>query len=359
MSLKNIIIAGGGTGGHIYPGIAIARAVKAQHEDFQVHFVGTAAGLENKIVPREGFPLHLIQVGKLNHGGGVLSKLKTLFGMPKAFIQSIALLIELKPQAVLGVGGYASGPFVLMASLMGFRTAIWEPNAFPGMTNRWLSRVVRKSFVVFEEAAQFLHSQNISQVGIPIRKEVEALAGTEPSASAEEFRILVFGGSQGARPINRTVREAVKKGGAWLQHTRVVHQTGSADFAETAKAYEGLGHVQAFEYLYDMEKQYAWADLIICRSGASTVAEVAACGKPAIFIPLPTAADDHQRKNAETLANSHAATLILQKDLTPESLIQKIEELKNGSQQRQEMRKNLTKFYKPQAAAKMAELLLG
>lgn len=363
MSKKNVVIAGGGTGGHIYPGIAIARAIKIQHPDYEVHFVGTPTGLENKIVPREGFPLHHINIGKLNHAGDFKSKIKTILGMPRAFVQAIALLMELKPQAVLGVGGYASGPFVLVASLLGFRTAIWEPNAFPGMTNRWLSRVVGKSFVVFEEAAKFLKSEVISQVGLPIRKEVEALANNETAANiakgALEFHILVFGGSQGARSINTAVQEAVLKGGEWLNNVRIIHQTGPADYANVSEAYKGHSQVETHEYLYQMEKNYAWADLIICRAGASTVAEVSACGKPAIFIPLPSAADDHQRKNAETLLEQKAAVMILQKDLSADFLIQKIESLKNDSQAREEMRKNLAKFYKPQAAEKMAQLLLG
>jgi UDP-N-acetylglucosamine--N-acetylmuramyl-(pentapeptide) pyrophosphoryl-undecaprenol N-acetylglucosamine transferase len=359
MNKKNVVIAGGGTGGHIYPGIAIARAIKAQHPDFEIHFVGTPAGLENKIVPREGFPLHHINIGRLNHSGGLLSKIKTVLGMPKAFIQSIALLMELKPQAVLGVGGYASGPFVLVASLLGFKTAIWEPNAFPGMTNRWLSRFVGKSFVVFEAAAQFLRSQDVSQVGIPIRKEVEALAKQVFHNTSDEFHILIFGGSQGARTINTAVKEAIIKGGPWLKNTRIVHQTGTADFQSLEAVYSGNSAVEAHEYLYQMEKNYQWADLIICRAGASTVAEVAAAGKVAIFIPLPWAADDHQRKNAESLVGSRAAAMILQKDLTAESLIQKIEELKRDTQTREEMRKNLIKFYKPYAAETIAELLLN
>lgn len=359
MNKKNIVIAGGGTGGHIYPGIAIARAIKVQHPDYEIHFVGTSAGLENKIVPREGFPLHHINIGKLNHSGGLLNKIKTLLGIPRAFVQSIALLMELKPQAVLGVGGYASGPFVLVASLMGFRTAIWEPNAYPGLTNRWLSRVVGRSFVVFEEATKFLRSQEYSQVGIPIRKEMEALAKKEFHRTAQEFHILVTGGSQGARTINMAVREAILKGGAWLENTKIVHQTGPLDFATISESYKGHSQVEAHEYLYEMEKNYEWADLIICRAGASTVAEVAASGKAAIFIPLPWAADDHQRKNAESLVSHQAAAMILQQDLTTDLLIQKIEELKKDTQVRQEMRKNLARFYRPQAAEKMAELLLS
>lgn len=359
MNKKNVVIAGGGTGGHIYPGIAIARAIQAQHPDYQIHFVGTVSGLENKIVPREGFPLHHINIGKLNHSGGMMSKLRTFFGMPKAFVQSIALLMELKPQAVLGVGGYASGPFVLVASLLGFRTAIWEPNAFPGMTNRWLSRFVGRSFVVFEEATQFLRSEKISRVGLPIRKEFEALSESVTDTPGKEFHVLVFGGSQGARPINNTMKDAVLIGGEWLNNTKIIHQTGPHDFAAISKAYEGQTAVTAHEYLYQIEKNFEWADLIVCRAGASTVAEVAACGKPAIFIPLPSAADDHQRKNAESLLVQGAAAMILQKDLTPDSLIAKIAELKGNEKAREAMKKNLVQFYKPQAAEQMAELLLG
>jgi UDP-N-acetylglucosamine--N-acetylmuramyl-(pentapeptide) pyrophosphoryl-undecaprenol N-acetylglucosamine transferase len=359
MNKKCVVIAGGGTGGHIYPGIAIARAIQQQQPDFQVHFVGTAAGLENKIVPREGFPLHHINIGKLNHAGGFKSKIRTIFGMPKAFIQSIALLMELKPQAVLGVGGYASGPFVLVASLLGFRTAIWEPNAFPGMTNRWLSRFVGRSFVVFDEAAKFLRSNDVSQVGLPVRKEFESISSLSLVKPSKEFHVLVFGGSQGARPINSTVRDAVLKGGSWLDGVKIIHQTGPQDFASISQSYQGTPQVEVHEYLYQIEKNFEWADLIVCRAGASTVAEVAACGKPAIFIPLPTAADDHQRKNAESLLVHGAATMILQKDLTPDTLIAQISELKQNEKAREKMRENLVKFYKPQAAEKMAELLLG
>jgi len=359
MRKKNVVIAGGGTGGHIYPGIAIARAIKAQYPDYEVHFVGTPAGLENKIVPREGFPLHHISVGKLNHAGGFLKKIRTIFGIPRSIIQSIALLMELKPQAILGVGGYASGPFVLVASLMGFKTAIWEPNAFPGMTNRLLSRVVGKSFVVFDEATKYLHSTDITQVGVPIRKEVEDLSQKEFRKREQEFHILIFGGSQGARSINMAVKAAIEKGGEWLKDTKIIHQTGANDYAVISESYRGKSGIEAYEYLYQMEKSYEWADLVICRAGASTVAEVSAAAKPVLFIPLPWAADDHQRKNAESLVNHRAAAMLLQQDLTSDSLIQKIEDLKKDTQQLQEMRENLTKFYKSRAAEKMAELLLG
>ena len=359
MNKKTVLIAGGGTGGHIYPGIAIAKAVQKKQPDVEVHFVGTSAGLEGQIVPREGFPLHFVKVGKLNYSGGLLGKLKTLLLLPVGFIQAISLLLELKPSLVLGVGGYASGPVVLIASLMGFPTAIWEPNAFPGMTNRWLSRFVDRCFVVFEDAMSYLNCEDKRKVGLPVRAEVEAI-GSQARVASDEFHILVFGGSQGARAINNAVAEAVAMGGDWLKGVRLVHQTGRYDFERIKSIYQQnvQAAVDCREYLHDMEKQYSWADLVICRAGASTVAEIAACRKPAIFIPLPTAADDHQRKNAESLVEKRAAQMLLQKDLTPQSLIQLIEQVKKDTQSQQEMRENLRHFHQNQAAEKIAELIL-
>lgn len=356
-SRRTIVIAGGGTGGHIYPALAIARAMRAKDPQLEVHFVGTATGLETKIVPRENFPLHLIDVGKLNHGGGLISKLRTVLGIPRALLQSAALLFELKPEVVLGVGGYVSGPFVLAAALFGFRAAIWEPNAKPGLTNRWLSRFVRRSYVVFDEASHELRSREVLPVGLPVRREIEDAA---PAPRAEgEFRVLVFGGSQGARAINRAVSEAVRSGATWRQGIVIRHQTGALDFAEIAKAYEGLSGVEAREYLHDMDAQYAWADLVVCRAGASTVAELAAARKPAILVPLPTAADDHQRKNAESLAAKGAGLVLPQSELSPDKLIAEITALKNDSQRRATMRENLQHFHKPRAAERIADLVLS
>ena len=358
MKKKTVMIAGGGTGGHIYPAVAIARALLEKDPSLDIHFVGSPGGFETKIIPKEGFPLHLIRVGKLNQTGGLFGKIKTLLRIPMALLQATALLFELKPQFVLGVGGYASGPFVLMASLLGFKTTIWEPNAHPGLTNRWLSFFVRRSLVVFEEAGKLLKSKHIVQIGIPVRKEVEEMiAGNH---SDEKFHLLIFGGSQGARAINKVVQETILKYSAELKDIDVVHQTGPHDIAEAKQSYEKLSpsFAEAHEYLYGMEKYYQWADLVICRSGASTVAELAACGMPAVLIPLPWAADNHQLKNAQSLVDHDAGILLEQKDLTPEVLLKKILELKNDKKQRELMKLNLKKFYKPKAAYRIAEYLL-
>jgi UDP-N-acetylglucosamine--N-acetylmuramyl-(pentapeptide) pyrophosphoryl-undecaprenol N-acetylglucosamine transferase len=352
MGAQMIFIAGGGTGGHIYPGVAIARALQSQKPDLKIHFVGTQLGLEGKIVPKEGFPLHFISVGKLNYAGGLGGKLKTLLAIPWAFIQSILLLIKYRPEFVLGVGGYASGPFVLMASVLGFKTAIWEPNAHPGMTNRWLSRFVNRSFVVFSEAQEMMKSKDISKVGLPVRQSLESVK----PIPHESFNILIFGGSQGARAINRAFSEAVLKGGSWMDGVHVVHQTGALDFAEIHKKYEPYRkYIEPKEFLFDMDQRYAWADLVICRAGASTVAELAAVGLPAIMIPLPTAADDHQKKNAEVLATQNAGILIEQKDLSPERLIAEIQALKSDRDRLNLMRNNVRRFNVPESSTKIAK----
>lgn len=349
---KTYVIAGGGTGGHIYPGVAVARSLKKLDPSCEVVFIGTAAGLETKIVPREGFRLETIEVGKLNHGGGLLSKIKVVIRLPLGFWQSFQLLKKLEPAAVLGVGGYASGPLVLMASFMGFPTAIWEANALPGLTNRLLSRVVRKVYLVFAEAKSLLSARQLEVVGLPVREEIE---NPLPETKSEKFRILVFGGSQGARAINSAMAAAIEKGGPWLQGIQVIHQTGKWDFAEISARYVGKESVvKAQEFLFDMNVQYANCDLVICRGGASTVAELAACGKVAIVVPLPTAADNHQQKNAETLVKDQAGSMLLQKDLTADSLVAEIQRLRSQPELRQSISRNIKKLFVPRAAQEMA-----
>ncbi len=365
---KTIIIAGGGTGGHIYPGLAIAKAIQKIEPSAQVQFVGTPLGLEKDIVPREGYRLHLISVGKLNHEGGLIGKLRTLIQIPKALFRSAMLLFELKPYYVLGVGGYASGPFVLMASLLGFRAAIWEPNAFPGLTNRWLSRFVRQAFVVFKESSKYLKSRKIAHIGLPVRSSISAAPKSDQAnhefSKQNKFHILVFGGSQGAKALNEIVQKTLLSKKAILSPDfEFVHQTGRSDYARVSETYHGLTevgehYVKCHDYLYDMENHYRWADLVICRSGANTVAELAACGKPSILIPLPTAADDHQTKNALCLVDLQAAMLIPQKDLSVDLLVEKILEIKNNDQRRIEMGMNASKFHRPNSAEKIAQFIL-
>jgi UDP-N-acetylglucosamine--N-acetylmuramyl-(pentapeptide) pyrophosphoryl-undecaprenol N-acetylglucosamine transferase len=350
----NVIIAGGGTGGHIYPGVAIARAVEKLYPDLKVTFVGATGGLEEKIVPREGFPLRVVPVGRLHHTVGLMTRLKTLITLPLALVEAWKILRELKPVAVLGVGGFASGPILLIASLFGYRTLIWEPNAYPGLANRLLARRVNESLLVFEEAAKHLPSRRTMMSGLPVRSTMIPSA----RAAVAPLRVLVFGGSQGARFINKLMPAALRDGDSWMSGIELVHQTGPHDYASTVEAYRG-STFSVHEYLHDMDQRYAWADLVVCRSGASTVAEIAACRKAAIFIPLPTAADDHQRKNAEVLAKADAAMVCLQSELTPESFRATLKRFRDDRSLIAKYEANVVKFQYPNAAEKIAERLVA
>jgi UDP-N-acetylglucosamine--N-acetylmuramyl-(pentapeptide) pyrophosphoryl-undecaprenol N-acetylglucosamine transferase len=358
-----VVIAGGGTGGHIYPAISIARAIQQIAPDEKIEFVGTPTGLESKLVPRAGFSIHYIPIGKLNRNVPLIERLKTLLQLPVAIFKSFFLLLKLRPRAVIGVGGYASGPIVFAAALMGFRTFIWEPNAYPGLANRLLARFVDRCLVVFEEAARFLHNKNVIRVHMPVRKEIEALGQFPHTAHLNEFRLLVFGGSQGARPLNNALLEALRRGGAWLEKIKIVHQTGPTDFARVAAEYEQLGpireRVEVCEYLHDMPERLKWADLILARSGTGTISELAASGRGAILVPLPTAADDHQTKNAEALVKIGGAVLLPQKELTAERLIHEIEAFEGEPQKLSTLAKKIRDFHKPDAAREIAQLVLA
>ncbi len=353
---KVIFIAGGGTGGHIYPGLALARALQKLDPELQIHFVGTSAGLETKIVPREGFPLHLIAGGKLNFKGNFLEKFKTLMKLPWGLIQSLSLLLKYRPQFVLGVGGYASGPFVLMAALLGFATGVWEPNALPGLANRWLSRFVDICFIVFEESRGYLRNKKVIVAGMPVRAEIES--GRQATEVSDHFRLLCFGGSQGSRAINTVLCDAILNGGDWTKDLEVVHQIGSTDWKFFSEKYKGHeARVTPMEFIYEMPKYYSWADLVLCRGGASTLSELAAFGVVPIVVPLP-AADNHQGKNAEALVKAGAAVMILQKDFTQECLIAQIEELKSDPERRKQMAERLKTFYKPRSSETIARQIL-
>lgn len=355
MNKKVIVIAGGGTGGHIYPGIAIAKALQKNDPNVEVHFVGTVLGLESKIVPKEGFPLHLIASGKLNVKSPV-QKLKTLLKIPYGLVQSLSLLFQLKPHYVIGVGGYASGPFVLAASLAGFNSAIWEPNAMPGMANRLLARFVDKCFIVFDDAKRYLKNAHVIKAGMPVRQEIEE--ALHEIHKDEKFHLLAFGGSQGSRVINYCLNEAVQMGGDWVHDLSVVHQLGSLDFQAVSAKYKGAPcPLELHEFIYDMPKYYKWADIIVSRGGASSIAEAAAFGIIPIIVPLP-AADDHQQKNAETLVAKNAGRMILQNELTPQRLISEVQSLRQDKALREEMVRNIKGLYIPQAATKIAKEIL-
>ncbi len=354
---KTIVITGGGTGGHIYPGLAIAQSLKKIHGDVQIHFVGAQGGLEEKIWPQYPYPYHLIKIGRLHSSVGRLQQLKTLLLMPFSLLHALWIFFKIRPQLVLGVGGFASGPFLLIAKLFGAKTALWEANAYPGLTNRWLARWVNVNFIVFEEARKYLSSPKIIESGMPVREEFFQV--TDQETQGLRLRLLIFGGSQGAKAINDAVLLFLKTHPEILDKVFIKHQTGSRDFARMKEQYGPLADkVDIVEYIHNMPQELKRADLVICRSGASTVAEVISCRKPAIFIPLPTAADNHQFKNAKVVADQNAAFLLEQKDVSPESLHHLLQDLLQNPQQLSEMAKRLEKFDFSKSTQMIADSLL-
>ena len=316
-----VLIAAGGTGGHIYPGIAVAKEIMKRDAASEVRFVGTTRGLETRIVPENGFRLSLINSAGLKNVG-FSGKLKGLALLPKSFLEARTLLKEFKPDVVVGAGGYVSGPVLMMASLMRIPTLVMDSNALPGFTNRRLAMFVDKAALTFEEAVPFFGEKGIV-TGNPVRREFFEIQAPEAS---DKVRLLIFGGSQGARAINDAMVEALTL--LDQEGLEVTHQTGDAEFEKVREGYERAGlNADVRRYISEMVSEFARSDLIICRAGATTCAELAAAGKASIMIPLPTAADDHQRKNAEAMQKAGASRMILQKDLNGESLATAITEL--------------------------------
>lgn len=348
------LIAAGGTGGHIYPGIAVAKEIMRRDEASEVLFVGTTRGLETKIVPESGFQLSLINSIGLKNVGFV-GKLKGLAILPKSFLEAGKLLREFKPDVVVGAGGYVSGPVLLIASFMRIPTLVMDSNALPGFTNRQLARFVDKAALTFDEALPFFGTKGVV-TGNPVRKEFFEIASKERGT---ELHILIFGGSQGARAINNAMTEALEHLRVFKDRLAITHQTGESDFAKIRELYDRSDFQDADirPFITDMFLEFANADLVICRAGATTCAELAAAGKAAIMIPLPTAADDHQRKNAEALQNARAAKMILQKDLSGENLAKDIAVVLNDPSKIGEMEAAAKKLGRKDAAEATVDLI--
>ncbi len=355
-TLRTIVITGGGTGGHIYPGLAIAETLESLDKNVRIVFVGARGGLEEKIFPRYKYPYHLIKIGRLHSSVGRWQQIKTILGMPFSLLHAIRLYFKIKPDAVLGVGGFASGPFLVIATLFGAKTYLWEANAFPGLTNRWLARFVRATFIVFEQARARLKAQKIVYSGMPVRHEF--FSDALPLEN-KKIRVLVFGGSQGARFINETVVEMVLQHPEILNEIELVHQTGNRDFPDIIRRYGNLiKQADVKEYIHNMPEELKRADFVICRSGASTVAEVISCRKPALFIPLPTAADNHQFHNAQVVAEKGGAQVLEQRDTTPDKLLHEIRLLRQNRQQLEHMSSRLEGFQFRDASRTIAQAML-
>ena len=345
-----VVIAGGGTGGHLYPGIAVARELQRREPGAVVTFAGTARGIESRVIPREGFGLDLLRSAGLK-GTSLAARARGVALLPLGGMDAWRIVSKRRPDLVIGVGGYSSGPVVLAASLRGIPTMLLEQNAVPGLTNRLLARVVSAAAVTFDSTVSFF-GRRAFVAGNPIRQEFLSTTGSDVAGATGETapRVLIFGGSQGAHAVNMAMVEAAPRladrGGV-----AITHQTGERDLERVRDGYRQAGLVARIEpFLYEMDREMKNADLIICRAGATTIAELTAAGKPSVLIPLPTAADDHQRKNAEVLQHAGAAEVIEQKELSGALLAERIVGLMSDPQRRQHMARAARALARPDAA---------
>jgi UDP-N-acetylglucosamine--N-acetylmuramyl-(pentapeptide) pyrophosphoryl-undecaprenol N-acetylglucosamine transferase len=351
-----VLIAAGGTGGHIYPGIAVAKEIMRRNGSSTVRFVGTAHGLETRLVPKAGFELSLIESAGLKNVS-FIAKLRGLFLLPKSFFAARRVIRDFGPDVVAGAGGYVSGPVLLAASLRRLPTLVMDSNALPGWTNRVLARFVDKAAVSFAEALPYFRGKGVL-TGNPVRSEFFEI----PAKQRDPARVslLVFGGSQGARAINEAMLAALPNLVEHKESLHVMHQTGEADYEKARRGYESAGwsgNVDVRPYIDDMMSEFARADLIISRAGATTSAELVAAGKAAIMIPFPLAADDHQRKNAEALQAAGATRMILQHDLTGERLANEIGSLLAAPERISQMEEASRKLARRDAATATVELM--
>ena len=350
-----VLIAGGGTGGHVFPGIALAEEVVTRHPDNDVVFVGTARGLEAKVVPEAGFPIELIEVQGMK-GKGLWKLLWSVLLLPRALLQSWRILRRWRPDIVVGVGGYASGPVVLVAWMMRIPTAVQEQNAVAGFTNRLLGKVVNAAFTAFPEAARHFGRQKVYQLGNPIRRKLMENF-MRPQVDHDRPRVLVFGGSQGAHALNMRVIESLPHLADLRETIRITHQTGARDRDYVERGYRAVGFVpDVREFITDMSTAYAEADLVVCRAGATTLSELTVCKKPAILIPFPAAADNHQVMNARSLVDAGAAVMIEEKDLTGELLAHEIQRILASAEVRENMARSAGRLGSPQAAKEIADV---
>jgi UDP-N-acetylglucosamine--N-acetylmuramyl-(pentapeptide) pyrophosphoryl-undecaprenol N-acetylglucosamine transferase len=355
----SVLIAGGGTGGHLFPGIAVARELVSRVPGAQVTFVGTAAGLESRVIPREGFALELIRSAGLK-GKSIASLARGVALLPLSAIDAWQVVSRRRPAVVVGVGGYSSGPVVALSALRGIPTLLMEQNAMPGLTNRTLAKVVRAAAVTYDESIGYFGSRAFVS-GNPVRPEFFGQQGAydEHGVPPAAARVLVFGGSQGAHAINVAMVEAAARLAAATPRLAITHQTGERDLEMVRDGY-GRARLEARvePFLFEMDREMKAAAVIVCRAGATTLAELMASGRPSILIPLPTATDDHQRKNAQALVTHGAARMVDQRELTGERLAGEIAALAGDPDRRRAMSEQATLMARPDAARVIVDKVL-
>jgi UDP-N-acetylglucosamine--N-acetylmuramyl-(pentapeptide) pyrophosphoryl-undecaprenol N-acetylglucosamine transferase len=355
MGVKTLMIAGGGTGGHIYPAIAIARELIARDASRRVVFVGTERGLEKTIVPRAGFPLELISVGGLK-GKGPIDVVRSLFRLPLGFIQAFRLIGKHRPDVVLGVGGYSSGPVLLAAKLRGVPTVIHEQNAYPGLTNRLLAKIVTNVLVAFEDAAPRLNREDAIVTGNPIRAEFFNL---RPATRDLRPRLLVFGGSQGSRVLNDAMTGALLFLSRLKDQLEIVHQTGNNELVKVQSAYRtsAFPYARVVAYLDPMADEIGAADVVVCRAGAMTIGELAAIGRAAIFVPFAAATNNHQELNARVVERAGGGIVITEAELTPEKLAAAIADVVSDPERARKMGESAKALATPEATKKIVDTI--
>jgi len=346
-----VLIAGGGTGGHIIPALAVAKELVASH-DAEILFVGTARGMESRLVPAAGFNLHLVEVGQLKNVS-LVTRLRTLLDLPRSIFACKRLMREFKPHVVFGVGGYASGPAMAAALWLRVPAMAFEPNAMPGLANRLVGKRVQAAAVNFPAATRWFCNAEVT--GIPVRPEFFSL---QPPATTAPH-LLIFGGSQGARIFNTTLPQIIDKLLDAVPNLTVLHQSGARHADSTQAAYAATGadptRWQVSPFLDDMPARFAQAHLVMARGGASTVAELAAAGKPALLVPFAAAADDHQTRNAEEMVNAGAALLLPERELaTPGKLLEALTQLLTNPNQMATMAAAARTQAHPDAAQRIA-----
>jgi len=353
----SVVIAGGGTGGHLYPGIAVAREIVRRVPNAQVSFAGTTRGLEARVVPAEGFALDFVRSAGLK-GKSLFPRIRGLLVLALSTLDAWRILSKRRPQVVIGVGGYSSGAVVGIAAQRGIATMVLEQNAVPGMTNQFLGRHVRAAAVTYEETLPYFHGRGFV-AGNPVRAEFFDADGGATFARHVPPRILILGGSQGAHVINMAMVAAAPELAREFAGLEIVHQTGERDLAAVREAYGRSGTAaRAESFLDPVAREVKAADLVVSRAGATTLAELAAAGRPAVLVPFAAATDDHQRKNAEVLVNAGAAAMVLERELTGPALASVVaERLADGSRLAR-MSAAMRTLARPDAAARIVDRVM-
>jgi len=359
MSVLRVLIAGGGTGGHVFPAIAVAEQLQADRPAAEVLFVGSDQGLERELVPAHGFPIELLRVGKLK-GARWWTRVRTLATLGPAVARAARITRRFSPSVMVGVGGYASAPVVLAAALLRRPTVLLEQNAVPGATNRAVARFARKVVVSFEEATAYFPRRKVLCLGNPLRPALVATLGRAARAEPAErpSRLLVLGGSQGAHRLNELVTAAAPRLARAVSELTITHQTGEADRCWVADRYRQHGvNARAVAFIDDIGAAYESADLVVARSGATTVAELTVAGLPAVLVPYPYAADDHQAKNAAALVAAGGALMMREQQLDAARLEELIGALLANPARLARMSEAMRRCGRPEAAAAVVHLL--